>query len=95
MLAWSADAPAQVSLEESARKLKPAEGLEATLWAGEPMIANPVTIDIDSCRRVWVTEVLNYRLGRGGNKKFDRIEGADKIKILEDTDGDDMGAIRS
>ena len=31
---------------------------------------------------------LNYRLTRGGNKRFQRIEEADKIKILEDTDGD-------
>jgi putative membrane-bound dehydrogenase-like protein len=79
---------AQISAEESAKKLKPADGLEATLWASEPMLVNPTTIDIDSRGRVWVTEGLNYRLTRGGNKRFSRIEGADKIKILEDTDND-------
>ena len=79
---------AQVSPEESARRLKPAAGLEATLWASEPMLSNPTNIDIDSRGRVWVTEGLNYRLTRGGNQRFHRIEEADRIKILEDTDGD-------
>lgn len=81
-------ASAQVSAEESARKLKPAEGLEATLWASEPMVINPTNMDVDSRGRVWVTEGLNYRLSRGGNRKFHRIEEADRIKILEDTDND-------
>jgi putative membrane-bound dehydrogenase-like protein len=83
-----ATAPAQVSPEESARKIKPAPGLEAPLWAAEPMVVNPTNIDVDSRGRVWVTEGLNYRLTRGGNKRFSRIEDADKIKILEDTDND-------
>ena len=81
-------ARAQVGPEESAKQLKPADGLEATLWASEPMVVNPTTIDIDSRGRVWVTEGLNYRLTRRGNRRFERIEDADKIKILEDTDGD-------
>ena len=88
MLAWAATAPAQVSPEESTAKLKPAEGLEATLWAAEPMVENPTNIDIDSRGRVWVTEGLNYRLHRAANKKHPRIADADRIKILEDTDGD-------
>ena len=79
---------AQVSAVESERKLKPAEGLEAVLWASEPMVVNPTNIDVDSRGRVWVAEGLNYRLTRGGNKRFPRVEDADKIKILEDIDGD-------
>jgi putative membrane-bound dehydrogenase-like protein len=78
----------QVSGQESARKLKAGPGLEATLWASEPMLANPTNIDIDSRGRVWVTEGLNYRLSRGRNGRFQRDEQADRIKILEDTDGD-------
>ncbi|MFO0889164.1 MAG: PVC-type heme-binding CxxCH protein [Isosphaeraceae bacterium] len=78
----------QVGPAESARRIKPAEGLEASLWASEPMVVNPTNIDIDSRGRVWVTEGLNYRLTRSGNARFHRIEDADKIKILEDTDGD-------
>ncbi|APW61056.1 PVC-type heme-binding CxxCH protein [Paludisphaera borealis] len=91
-LAWLAafapEARAQVSAAESERKLKPAEGLEATLWAAEPMVVNPTNMDVDSRGRVWVAEGLNYRLTRGGNKRFPRVENDDKIKILEDTDGD-------
>ena len=78
----------QVSPDASARRLKVGPGLEVTLWASEPMLANPTNIDIDSRGRVWVTEGLNYRLSRGRNGRFHRDETADKIKILEDTDGD-------
>ncbi len=52
------------------------------------MLFNPTNIDVDSRGRVWVAEGLNYRLSRGRNGKFKRIADADKIKILEDTDGD-------
>ncbi len=79
---------AQVNAQETTRRLKPAAGLEATLWAAEPLLVNPTNIDVDSRGRVWVAEGLNYRLTRGGNRRFHRIEEADKIKILEDTDGD-------
>jgi len=85
---WHAPASAQVSPEKSAALMKPAAGLEATLWASEPLLVNPTNIDIDSRGRVWVAEGLNYRLSRGGNRRFHRIEEADRIKILEDTDGD-------
>ena len=52
------------------------------------MLSNPTNMDIDSRGRVWIAEGLNYRLTRGGNRRFKRIEEADRIKILEDTDGD-------
>jgi putative membrane-bound dehydrogenase-like protein len=81
-------ARAQVSAVKSAQRLKPAPGLEATLWASEPMLSNPTNMDVDSRGRVWITEGLNYRLTRGGNHRFKRIAEADRIKILEDTDGD-------
>jgi len=51
-------------------------------------LVNPTNIDVDSRGRVWVAEGLNYRLTRRGNQQFHRIEEADRIKILEDTDGD-------
>jgi putative membrane-bound dehydrogenase-like protein len=88
LVSGSSASIAQVGPEESARQLKPAPGLKAELWAAEPMVVNPTTIDVDSRGRVWVTEGLNYRLTRGGNRQFQRVEDADKIKILEDTDGD-------
>jgi putative membrane-bound dehydrogenase-like protein len=78
----------QVGPEASAKMLKVADGLEATLWAAEPMVVNPTSMDVDSRGRVWISEGLNYRLTRGGNRQFNRIEDADKIKILEDTNAD-------
>lgn len=87
---WALTSPclAQSSPEESARKLKPAEGLEASLFAAEPMVLNPTNIDVDSRGRVWVTEGLNYRLYRNAKGEITRRGKADAVKILEDTDGD-------
>jgi putative membrane-bound dehydrogenase-like protein len=59
-----------------------APGLEATLFASEPMVLSPTNIDVDDRGRVWVCEVVNYRHRNGS-----RPEG-DRILILEDTDGD-------
>ena len=89
VVALAAPAPAaraQSSPEESARRVKPAAGLQATLFAAEPLVNNPTNIDVDSRGRVWVAEGQNYRMTH--RKDLPRIEGADKIKILEDTDGD-------
>lgn len=52
------------------------------LFASEPMMLSPSSIDIDHRGRVWVCEVVNYRKHNG-----ERAEG-DRILILEDTDGD-------
>ena len=81
---------AQVGPEESAKKLKPAEGLEATLWASEPMVLNPTKHRHRLARTgLGLPEGLNYRLLLPGrNKPFGKVEDADRIKILEDTDGD-------
>ncbi|MGL4462363.1 MAG: PVC-type heme-binding CxxCH protein, partial [Planctomycetia bacterium] len=56
------------------------------LWAAEPMVENPTNIDVDSRGRVWVTEGVNYRLWR--NTAMKPAPGADRVKVLEDTDGD-------
>jgi len=78
----------QVAPEESATQVQMADGLKAELWAAEPMVVNPTNLDVDSRGRVWVTEGLNYRLHKSRNREFDRVDRADRIKILEDTDGD-------
>lgn len=66
--------------------LKVADGLEATLFAHEPMIINPTNLDVDEKGRVWVCEAFNYRPEfNPGNEQTD--EG-DKIVILEDINGD-------
>ncbi len=65
--------------------LNVAPGLEATLFASEPMLTNPTDIDVDAKGRVWVCEAYNYRPAVNGNPT--RQEG-DRIVILEDTNGD-------
>jgi len=75
---------AQLSPEDSLAKIKVADGLEITLFAAEPDVWNPTTIDIDAQGRVWVCEARNYRLF---NQPITEKAG-DRIRILEDTDGD-------
>lgn len=71
--------------ENALKGIMVAEGLEATLFASEPVITNPTNIDIDHRGRVWVCEAYNYRPEITGNAP--KAEG-DRIVILEDTDGD-------
>ena len=68
--------------KESLKALEVAEGMKVELFASEPMLLSPSSIDIDHRGRVWVAEIVNYR---GHNGK--RPEG-DRILILEDTNGD-------
>ncbi|MDF1787767.1 MAG: NPCBM/NEW2 domain-containing protein [Verrucomicrobiales bacterium] len=56
--------------------------LDATLFASEPMLMSPSSIDVDHLGRVWVCEVINYRGHKGKRKEGDRI------LIIEDTDAD-------
>lgn len=65
--------------------IKLADGLEAKLFASEPVITNPTNIDVDHRGRVWVCEAYNYRPALTGNEP--KPEG-DRIMILEDTNGD-------
>jgi putative membrane-bound dehydrogenase-like protein len=60
--------------------------LECTLFAAEPMMANPTNIEVDHLGRVWVCEVINYRRFANGDLA-ERKEG-DRILVLEDSDLD-------
>jgi putative membrane-bound dehydrogenase-like protein len=68
--------------DRAVTNLDVAPGLEATLFAAEPQIANITNIDIDDKGRIWACEVRNYRKHNG-----ERPEG-DRILVLEDKDGD-------
>ncbi|MEZ4701411.1 MAG: c-type cytochrome [Rhodothermales bacterium] len=72
--------------------LEVAPGLEATLFAAEPMLANPTNIDIDARGRVWVCEGINYRPHL--NPQNPVREEKERILILEDTDGDGVADSR-
>lgn len=71
----------QRSPEDELNSLQAGDGIEVSLFASEPMISNPSAIDIDTQGRVWVAEIQWYR-------KAAKDPPADKIKVLEDTDGD-------
>ena len=74
--------------EYSLSSMELAEGLEAGLFAHEPMLVNPTNIDIDHKGRIWVCEGHNYRLPLNPDKE-NKSEG-DRILILEDTDLDGL-----
>ena len=80
-VALAGAARAQLAAEEELKTLKATAPFEVSLFAAEPMITNPSAIDVDTHGRVWVAEIQWYR---GGAKN----PPADKIKVLEDTDGD-------
>ncbi|MGD9645376.1 MAG: PVC-type heme-binding CxxCH protein [Pirellulales bacterium] len=72
---------AQLSAEEELKHLRASDGIELSLFAAEPLVTNPAAIDVDTHGRVWVAEIEFYR-------RFADRPPADKIKVLEDTDGD-------
>ena len=69
--------------EQSMSLIQVPAGFELQLFASEPMIVNPIYMNWDEKGRLWVIETVDYP----NEIKTDDI-GDDKIKILEDTDGD-------
>jgi len=70
---------------EAAKKFTVCDGLEATVFASEPMVRNPTDMDIDERGRVWVTEGVNYR---STFQKWGVLQPeGDRIVVLEDTKG--------
>ena len=57
------------------------EGFTVELVASEPDIVNPVAMTFDERGRIWITESLEYPRKQPG-------PGEDRVKMLEDTDGD-------
>lgn len=58
-------------------------GFELQLFASEPDIINPVFMNWDERGRLWVIETVDYP-----NEVKEGDTGDDRIKILEDTNGD-------
>jgi putative membrane-bound dehydrogenase-like protein len=69
--------------EESMTLMQVPVGFELQLFASEPMIKNPIYMNWDERGRLWVIETVDYP-----NEIKDGDQGDDRIKILEDTDGD-------
>ncbi|MEN9573361.1 MAG: hypothetical protein RL514_1216 [Verrucomicrobiota bacterium] len=72
-----------LSPEAAQAKFTLPPGFEIRLFASEPEVVNPVAMTWDERGRLWVVELYEYPLGAKPGEK-----GRDRIKILEDTDGD-------
>jgi len=72
---------AALSPEEAIARMTVPEGFSVELVAAEPEIMNPVAMCIDERGRFWITESFEYPRREPG-------PGRDRIKVLEDTDGD-------
>ena len=74
---------APLSPSESMSLMQVPPGFELQLFASEPNIINPIFMNWDEKGRLWVIETVDYP-----NEVKDGDIGDDRIKILEDTDGD-------
>jgi putative membrane-bound dehydrogenase-like protein len=70
-----------LSPKEALSKMEVPEGFRVELVAAEPDVVNPVAMTFDERGRIWVTESFEYPRREPG-------PGRDRIKILEDTNGD-------
>jgi putative membrane-bound dehydrogenase-like protein len=68
--------------EQSMKLIQVPVGFELELFASEPMIINPMAMAWDERGRLFVIETTDYP------NEVRKEGGNDKIKILEDTDGD-------
>ncbi len=68
---------------ETVERFQLTDGYTAKLFAGEPDLINPIAFTIDERGRIWVVENFEYPKRTPPGKK-----PRDRIKILEDTNGD-------
>ena len=78
----AASTPA-LSPADAQKKFTVPKGFEMRLFAAEPDVVNPVAMSWDERGRLWVLELYEYPSGTKPGEK-----GRDRVKILEDTDGD-------
>ena len=72
-----------MSAAESMKYTQVPAGWELKLFAAEPQIVNPIYLQWDERGRLWVAESVDYP-----NEIKESRKGNDRIKILEDTNGD-------
>src|SRR5690554_5913737 len=68
-----------LSLSEALSTFELAEGFQIELIAAEPLISDPVAMEIDEHGNMYVVEMHGYPLDKSGSGK---------VKLLKDTDGD-------
>jgi len=72
-----------LSAEDSMKLAQLPAGFELKLFASEPDVVKPISMNWDERGRLWVLESVDYP-----NEIHPGEPGRDRIKILEDTDGD-------
>ena len=72
-----------LSPEDSMKLIQLPVDFRLELFASEPDIVRPITFSFDERGRLWVIEALDYP-----NRVLNGAPGQDRIKILEDTNGD-------
>ncbi|MEO5892652.1 MAG: PVC-type heme-binding CxxCH protein [Ferruginibacter sp.] len=75
---WGADGPA-LSPEEALKSFQVAKGFQIELVASEPLISDPVDMEIDEYGRMYVVEMHGYPIDKNDKGR---------VKMLTDTDGD-------
>ena len=75
--------------EDQRAEFTMADGLEISVFASEPMIANPIHMNFDGKGRLWVATSPIYPQIKPGAKP------RDEIVILEDADGDGVADTRT
>src|SRR5580765_3274049 len=83
VLPWRQDQPPNqpYSPQEALAKMKVPAGFKVELVAREPDIINPIGMSFDDRGRIWITESIEDPRKPAG-------PGRDRVKVLEDTDGD-------
>jgi uncharacterized protein len=75
--------PAPLPVAESMRHISTPGGFRVELFAAEPDIIKPITMNWDDRGRAWIAETVDYP-----NELQPPGSGHDRIKICEDTNGD-------
>lgn len=71
--------PAEVPPDRALATFQIADGFQIELVASEPLVADPVAMEIDEAGRMYVVEMHGYPMDKSGTGK---------IKLLTDRDGD-------
>ncbi|MCF0060435.1 c-type cytochrome [Dyadobacter chenwenxiniae] len=79
LAASSRPKPHEVPPEKALATFQLPEGFQIEMVASEPLVADPVAMEIDEAGRMYVVEMHGYPLDKSGSGK---------IKLLTDTDGD-------
>ena len=72
-----------LSVQESMKFIQVPAEFSVELFASEPDIVKPISFNFDERGRLWLIETVDYP-----NKILNGQPGDDRIKILEDTNGD-------